>query len=249
MTEQEKLIFKEDVKKLKRGYIVILICFGIFFSCLLTCNSKKYNTLKGEYNILEKDYKKQKDGVKVFEETRKRERDSLNSEIKRRESENKKIVADNKKITSKIDNIIKKEIKVPKDVVGLTKYFNERYKTKENKVVEDKVGLAEFTAYDVSYELEEGDRVKEVLPLKDKIIDNQQSMITNLEKDKKDTETKLISAEENVQKEKDLNASAETNIENLKKQVSKGENKNVLTKILIPASFLIGGYFGFQIAK
>lgn len=249
MTEQERLVFKEDIKKLKKVYIAVIVIFGFIMMGLLTCNSQKYNRLKGEYNILEKDYLKQKDGVKVFEETRKREKDSLNSEIKRRETENKELVADTKKVISNIEKIKSKPINVPKDVIGLTKYFNERYKTKENKVVEDKVGLAEFTAYDVSYELEEGDRVKEVLPLKDKVIDNQQYLITNLEKDKQDVNTKLISAEQDVKLNKDLNASAENNINNLEKQVSKLKIKSTLTKILIPASFILGGYIGFQIAK
>lgn len=249
MTQEERQIFEEDLKKMRKGFIGIMLLFAFILLFIMNCNNNKYNQLKGEYKILNSTYENQKKEVSHFEETRRKERDSLNGEIRRREMENKKIVSDNKKIISQIQNIEKKQITVPKDIVGLTKYFNERYNTKENSVVEDKVGLTETTAYDVSYELEEGDRVKEILPLKDKLIDNQNTQITNLEKDKKDTETKLVSAELDIQKQKDLNNSANNNIQNLEKQVSKLQTKSTLTKILIPASFVLGGYLGFQIAK
>jgi len=67
-----------NYKKIFIGIVVFILCVGL----LQKCNNNKYNQLKGKYEILEDQYKKQKDGVKVFEDFRIKEKDSLNLEIK-----------------------------------------------------------------------------------------------------------------------------------------------------------------------
>lgn len=221
MTEQERLVFEQDLKKVKRGFIAIMLTLAFVLLCIMNCNNNKYNQLKGEYKVLDESYKKQKDDVKDFEETRKVEADSLNGEISKREKVNAQLSSTNEQLQTKIDVIQGRKINVPKDT----------------------------PCYELAVKAEEGQKAIEIVPLQKEIIENQGTQIVNLEKDKKDTETKLTSAELDVQKQKDLNASADVNIGNLEKQVSKLQTKSTLTKILIPASFLIGGYIGFQIAK
>jgi hypothetical protein len=59
----------------------------------------------------------------------------------------------------------------------------------------------------------------------------------------------LQDAEITVEEQKSLIAAGEKNSANLTEQVNKLENKSLLNKILIPVSFIVGGYLGIQIAK
>lgn len=234
-----------NYKKIFIGIVVFILCVGL----LQKCNNNKYNQLKGKYEILENQYKKQKDGIKVFEDFRIKEKDSLNLEIKKREKSNKDLSYQNSTLESKIKTLSDKKIVVPKDVQGLVRYFNERYKTNENKVVENKVGLTEFTAIDVSYELEEGDNLIAIDSIKTIQLKNKDTQIVSLEKDKTDIKTQLTTAEQDILKRKELEKSAEDNINNLKSQVNKLKTKSTLNKILVPVVFGVGGFLGYQIAK
>ena len=201
--------------------------------------------LEGQYLELKKQYNAQKELVNTIEKLRQEEKDSLSDEIKRREWENSDLISENNRLKEKIKN--QPKINVPKDVIGLVKYFNHRYKTNENKVVENKVGLVEEVAYDVSYELEEGDRAVEVIKTQDTIINNQDSIITNLNKDKIDLSTMLKSAENVISEQKKLQEKADENINNLNKQVKKQKRKNIWNKILIGVGTLGGFYLGTQL--
>ena len=234
-----------NYKKIFVGIVVFILCVGL----LQKCNNNEYNQLKGKYEILEDQYKKQEDSVKVFEENRIKEKDSLDLEINKREKLNKDLSYQNSTLESKIKTLYNKKIVVSKDIQGLVKYFNERYKTNENKVVENKVGLAEFTAMDVSYELEEGNNLIAIDSMKTIQLKNKDTQIANLEKDKTDLKTQLTTAEQDILKRKELEKFAENNINNLESQVNKLETKSILNKILVPVAFGVGGYLGYQIAK
>lgn len=207
------------------------------------CNNT--GELEGQYKELKKQYSAQKELVNTIEKLRQEEKDSLNNEIKTREWENSDLISENNRLREKIKN--QPKINVPKDVIGLVKYFNHRYKTNENKVVENKVGLVEEVAYDVSFELEEGDRAVETIKTQDTIINNQETIITNLNKDKKDLGTMLKSAENVISEQKKLQEKADENINNLTKQVKKQKRKNVWNKILIGVATFTGFYFGTQL--
>lgn len=232
----------------KKIIIGVIILLGILLIAQ-KCNNNRYNQLKGKYEILEEQYKKQKDCVKVFEENRIKEKDSLDLEIKKREKLNKDLSYQNSTLESKIKTLSNKKIVVPKDVQGLVKYFNERYKTNENKVVENKVGLTEFTAMDVSYELEEGDNLIAIDSMKTIQLKNKDTQIINLEKDKADIKTQLTTAEEDILRRKELQQSADENINNLKSQVKSLKTKSTLNKILVPVALGVGVFTGYQIAK
>lgn len=232
----------------KKIIIGVVILLAILFIAQ-TCNNNRYNQLKGKYEILEEQYKKQKDGVKVFEENRIKEKDSLSKEIDKREKDNKDLSYQNSSLESKIKTLSNKKIVVPKDVEGLVKYFNERYKTNENKVVENKVGLSEFTAMDVSYELEEGDNLVAIDSMKTIQLQNKDTQIVNLEKDKSDIKTQLTTAEQDILNRKALQEAADKNINNLESQVKSLKTKSTLNKILVPVALGVGGFVGYQIAK
>ena len=148
ITKTKKLFNMENLNyKRISGILLILV---ILLIIPYMCNNT--GELEGQYKELKKQYNAQKELVKIIEHLRQEEQDSLNDEIKTREWENKDLVSENNRLRDKIKN--QPRINVPKDAAGLVKYFNTRYKTDENKVVENKIGLVQEVAYDVSYELE-----------------------------------------------------------------------------------------------
>lgn len=229
-------------------YIIIVGLIILLFS-MKSCNDKKYQQLKGKYEVLKENYQNQKDTVKIVEERRIKEKDSLNKEIIKREVENKNLLSINENLESKINSLKNKPISVPKDNDNLVKYFNDRYNTTENQVIDDKVGLGNETAQDVTYDLEEGDNLQEITKLQDEQIINQKKQISNLEQDKEDVKQQLLSAELSIEEQKKLQKLADDNINNLKSQVKTLNNKNTFNKILIPVAFGVGGFIGYQIAK
>lgn len=252
MSEEEYTIFKEDLTKYKKkffitlGVIIILFLAFFFYS---RYNNNQYQQLKGEYKILEEQYSKEKDGVKVFEANRIKEKDSLTAEINKREKTNTQLSFTNSLLEDKINAILSKSFTAPKSLEGLVLYYNTVYNTTENKVIEDKVALGITTATDVSNDLEEGFRASEALPLKNEQLANKDKQIYNLEKDKIDLNTQLVSAEQDVINRKELEKTADKNIENLNSQVSKLKTKSTLNKILVPVSFAVGGFVGYKLAK
>jgi septal ring factor EnvC (AmiA/AmiB activator) len=216
---------------------------------ITTCVSNKLNRLEGQYEVLKEQYHVQKKTVSNLSLARQKEKDSLNFQISQREVQNDFLRQENDKLKGDIQNIKNRPINVPKDVIGLVRYFNERYKTTENKVLENKVALVEEVAYDVSYDLEEFDRVVEILPIQEQVIKNQDSTIVNLEKDKVDLKTQVKSAEELIKEQKEMNDLADKNINNLEKQVKTAKRKNFWNKVLIVASGVGGVFLGTQISK
>lgn len=230
-----------DVKRTVIGIIIaVVIILGI-----QKCNNDKYQMLKGEYGILEEQYNTQKKELETISEKRQKEKDSLNFIISQREVTNNLLTKENTSLRDKISAIKDRPFSVPKNLEGLVLYFNERYQTKENIIVEDKVGLGLFTAMDVSSELEEGDKAIEIIPLQVEVIKNQDTIIDNLNKDKKDLNVLIASAEDEIQKRKKLQEAREKSVENLEKQVKKANNKNFWNKVLIG----VGTISGFLIGK
>ena len=69
------------------------------------------------------------------------------------------------------------------------------------------------------------------------------------EKDKTDIKAQLTTAEEDILKRKELQQSADENINNLKSQVKSLKTKSTLNKILVPVALGVGVFTGYQIAK
>jgi hypothetical protein len=194
--------------------------------------NNKYQQLKGEYNILEKQYMAQKENAILLEQFRQKEKDSIVKLINKR---TKEVVI----IKTKIVEIQKKPINTPKTLQSSVDYYNNKYKTEENKVVEDKVGLSFKTSTEVITDLEEGVKCEEISVLKD-------SVISNLEEDKKNFTVLLFSAEKKIEADKQLQNTAEQNIKNLQKQNKNLKTKNFITTYIIPPTMF---FLGTQLKK
>lgn len=220
---------------------IIIVALILSFLLLYKCNYDRVQKLKGERNQLEKQFKEQKKVVLEISLERKKEKDSLNKEITKREEINKSLQSQNNRLKKDIQIINSTPIKPPKDLEGLSKYFNERYKTKENLVVENKVGLGLETAYDVSYELEEFDNTLKIKEKQDTIITNQEVIIDNLSKDKDALVVQVSSAEKEIKERERLQKLGEENLETIKKENRKIKTKSVFQSVIIGTiSFLIG---------
>jgi septal ring factor EnvC (AmiA/AmiB activator) len=216
---------------------------------ITTCIGKKLSGLEGEYKVLKENYEAQKSVVSSLSSARQKEKDSLNFQISQREVQNSFLRQENDKLKGDIQNIKNRPINVPKDVIGLVKYFNNRYKTKSTKVVENRVGVVEDVALDIAVELQDGDKALEILPIQEQVIKNQDSTISNLEKDKVDLKTQVSSAEDLIKEQEKLNKMAEDNINNLEQQVKKQKNKNFWNKVLIIGGSIGGFILGNSLSK
>ena len=230
----------KNIKLDYRKIAIILVIILIMLTTITTCIGKKLSGLEGEYKVLKENYEAQKSVVSSLSSARQKEKDSLNFKISQREVQNNFLRQENDKLKGDIQNIKNRPIKAPKGLDNLTQYFNDRYQTKENVVVSGKVGLGEESAMDVVSELEEFDKVVEILPIQEQVIKNQDSTISNLEKDKVDLKTQVSSAEDLIKEQEKLNKMAEENIDNLEQQVKKQKNKNFWNKVLIGVG-VIGG--------
>jgi septal ring factor EnvC (AmiA/AmiB activator) len=180
---------------------------------------------------------------------REKQKDSLNFVISQREVQNTFLKEENSHLRGNIQNIKNRPVKAPKGLENLTQYFNERYITKDNVVINDKVGLDVYTAMDVTSDLEEFDKVIEIVNVQDSIMTNNNLVINNLEKDKSNLKTQIKSAENLLEEHKELNDFAEKNIENLQKQVKSGKRKNFWNKVLIVTSGVGGFIIGKNLTK
>ena len=220
-------------------YIIIAIAV-ILFAVWYNYINNSYQRLQGEYTILKAQYEAQKENVKLLDDFRKKEKDSLNKAISSREEENKKLRLRERTLQDKIDGIKKRPIKLPTDLKTSVAYYNTEYKTVENKVIEDKVGLGLDTSGKVIEDIENGKKCEEIVVLKDGQLVSKDSVIVNLETDKKDLSVLVFSAEKQIEADKQLQKSADENINNLTKQNKKLKTTGVLTKILVPVAFVLG---------
>ena len=237
----------KNIKLDYRKITIILVIILIMLTTITTCIGKKLSGLEGEYKVLKENYEAQKSVVSSLSSARQKEKDSLNFQISQREVQNDFLRQENDKLKGDIQNIKNRPVKAPKGLDNLTQYFNDRYQTKENVVVSGKVGLGEESAMDVVSELEEFDRVVEILPIQEQVIKNQDSTISNLEKDKVDLKTQVSSAEDLIKEREKLNKMAEENIDNLEQQVKKQKNKNFWNKVLIIGGSVGGFILGSQV--
>jgi hypothetical protein len=235
----------ETLKEYKN--IVFLILALLIFCLLYNNTSRRFDKLDGQYDVLKEQYSIKKDGVQTDNKKYILVIDSIKKEIYKKEAENKVLLNNNNKLEQKINSILKTPKNIPKDLIGLVSFYNERYVTSKNKVVEEKVGLTVETAMDVSNDLVEGDRLAEILPLKNQQLKNLDSTVINLNSQKEMLSKSLSLSEEQIKNYQDLQKLADQNILTLEKQNKTLKKKNFLNKVLIPVSVATGVFIGTKI--
>ena len=236
---------KSDYKRIA----IVLLILVIITSITLKCNNDKLNRLEGQYEVLKENYQVQKSVVSSLSSARQKEKDSLNFIISQREAQTEIQKKEISSLKSQVVELRNRPKKQPTGLDGLVTYFNERYQVNDNAIVSGKVGLTEDTATDVTWDLESGDIAIEIVPKQEEIIKKQDTVISNLEKDKVDMSTMLSSAENLIEEQKKLNDLADKNIENLESQVKKHKKKSFWNKVLIVGGSIGGFILGNSLSK
>lgn len=228
------------------GTLIVSFLIGLY---VVRQQENKFLKLEGEYSVLSRNYKNRLDSVNYYKIMRKAEKDSLYIIIQNKENLNKELAQRNEILDKKITYIQNKEIVIPTTTNGLTDYYNKRYSVTDNVVIEERVGLTYQTAYNASYELEEKDKLSQVLELKNSQISNNIELIGNLEDNIGNFKTMLSSAEKEIAQREQLQISADKNIKTLEKEVKILSKNSKINKFLIPTAAVLGGFIGYKIAK
>jgi hypothetical protein len=199
-------------------------------------------TQKCGKEILKTEFNKQKEVVKTMSLERLREKDSLEYIISQREKVNDSLLKNITSIEKEIDVIRNKVVKVPKKPQEFSDYFNSRYNIKENLVIDDKVTLGSSTSTLVVLDLEEGDKNLKIIPLKDRQLLSKDSIISNLNSDKKDLSLQIFSAEKEISERIKLEELANKSIKTL-------ERKNKWNKVYVIGGVIGGFLIGNQLSK
>lgn len=228
--------------------VAIVLLIGLLFF-MISETVKKYQYLKGEIDVYKELYEKQKSLVDSLDANRLKQKDSLLIIIDKKVSEIENLEKDNKSLEERISDIKKKPIIIAETTENLVAYFNQRYETNENKVLENNVALTNTTASKVNYELEEKDHQEDIMILKDEQLVVKNTIIDNLKYNNFALNTIVDSAEKEIEERKKLEEISSKNIENLNGQVKQLRKRSTLQKILIPVGIVAGGFLGYQIAK
>lgn len=186
-----------------------------------------------------------KNEVFKISQERLKEKDSLVNLIATRTEEKEKLNKDLEGYKRDTKKVKEREIAVPEDMEGLTEYFNTRYESNSAKPVDSRLGLLVSTATKVAYQLEERENLLEITHLQEQQILTQDTLLSLSYQNEKDLNQMLSSAENEIQERISLQDIAESNINNLEKQVDKLKKKN---KFIIPAA-IIGVLLGITISN
>lgn len=237
-----------DNKTQTRDKILQAILMTIILAIVITMGYGlyRYYTLKQD-NLIEKHLNNYKDSIKVQEELRKKEKDSLFLLIADRDLEIDILTKKNNSIESKIKDIENTKVKIPENK---SEYFNNRYQTDKNTEQKDGgVNLVKLSAEKVIVELGQKDLLSMILPLKDTIILNKDMEIAMLNDNNKDLKTMMTTAEDEIRIRAEYQNAAEANIEELKRQNKKLIKNKKINNILLPVAIVASATVGYAIAK
>ena len=226
-----------NFSRIKNIFIIVLV---ILLTVLYYNNpailSERSRVAKATYKDAKKEYKEN-------QEKRDEKIDSLQKEIDKRDVEYQILLTESNELDKQMLIAKDKQRKIPPDIIGLKKYYEEKYKT---TVIANEKSLTftEATSTDISYDLETGILCAEMDSLKSSKINIQDKQIVSLEEDKKSlNKVNEIRMKENEDL-KSLNESAENNIKALTKENHKRKTGGFIKNLIIPVSFALGFILG-----
>jgi flagellar motility protein MotE (MotC chaperone) len=159
------------------------------------------------------------------------------------------------KIASLEDKIKDREAQGVKDkekiknlsLVQRAQELNKIYKTNQATATNTSVDLQGDLSQRVLETIYEADECQDIVADKDSIITEQKGIIKNSEKEAANFETMLNSAEKQIKQQKELQESADKNIDNLEKQNKKLRTKSTLNKIFTGIGIGVGVFIGTQL--
>jgi hypothetical protein len=208
---------------------------AIAFALLITLVTCQRNSLK-EQIILEEKIKTAEDGLKIFEESRLREKDSLLALNEKSQKEIDSLKKENEKSEQKVKDLKKSRKKIKKQVenktlVQVADTLRTIYKTDKVVATDISVNLLGNIPNKVLSDIVEKDSLEKEVAEKDKQLENKDNIISELEDINFNQTTMLISAEEQIKKEKENSELKDKLNKNLTKQVKKPRVGQILIGI------------------
>lgn len=246
-------MIKQTLTQYKREIIIVVLV--ILLLSVGFCSHNRQKTLQGEYNILKEQYQTQKDGVKVIEESRHREKDLLNKENKKLEE---KTNSSEKRVVELYDNIqkLKKQTQKQKEqlknmsYVELAQEINIQFNSNEASATSNSVDLKGDLPSKVLEVVYDANECQYVVASKDEQLKEKDIQIGNTKQELKNTVSMLFSAENEIEQKDLLQETADRNIKNLEKQNRNLKVKSFLTAYILPPLIFIGGvYVGTKVVK
>lgn len=240
----------ENLKK--NNLLKTILIFLIVIASMLVVGAilnNKFQILEGEKKVLQEQLNTKRDEISKLNQERLIEREALQKEILYREKQNEVLIEQFSKVEKAITNIEERPIFIPTTLPSAVNYFNTRYVTTENKNDSTSVLLAKNTTFKVIEDLEEGDKVKAILPLKNEQLTINNKIIHNLEQDKQSYIRQISTAEMELKERLKLQELSDKKTDVLNSQLKTLKIKNTIHKWLIPVGVIVGGYIGSQYIK
>lgn len=245
-----KQLYDKDWKKA----LIVVGIFLLFTFGLQNWNDNRLNVLKGEYNIISEQYESQKENVKSLELKRKKETDSLTKENlslkqSRKDSETRYNRLEAEYNSRKKEYAINRERVKNLNNIEIAQELNDIYKTKDAVATDTSVNLNNNLPNHVLQTISDANECQQDIVTREKQIAEKNIQLDATKEELANTQVMLNSANNTIKADKVLKDAGEKNIENLKEQVNKYENKSTLEKIMIPAAAIGGFIIGNQLRK
>ena len=200
---------------------------------LVTCQRNSLTKLQKEQVVLEEKIKTAEDGLKIFEESRLREKDLLLVLNEKSQKEIDSLKKENEKSKETVRQIQKSRKKVKQQIKNKTlaqvaDTLKVIYKTDKVEATDTSVNLSGDIPNKVLSDVVEKDSLEKEVAEKDKQLENKDNIISELEDINFNQTTMLISAEEQIKKEKENSELKDKLNKNLNKQLKKPKIGNLL---------------------
>lgn len=212
-----------------------VVAFALLLT-LVTCQRNNLTKLQKNQIVLEEKIKTAEDGLKIFEESRLREKDSLLALNEKAEKEKDSLEREVEKSKDRVKQLQKSRKKVKeqiknKTLVQVADTLKVIYKTKDVVATDISVNLLGNIPNKVLSDVVEKDSLEKEVAEKDKQLEDKDNIISELEDINFNQTTMLISAEEQIKKEKENSELKDKLNKNLTKQVKKPRVGQILIGI------------------
>lgn len=229
------------------GIICLLVFFGVK-SCVN--NQQKFEA--GKNQVLKEQVKKLQDGVKVFDNTVIKLKDSIKAEDIRKQNQinefqQKAKDSEKKVLALQESNKKQKELIRNKNLVEVAEALNENYSSKDAVATFNSVDVKPPMTYQILETIADANTAQDIIKEKDMQLASKDSVVNFKDSQLKNKDISLKATEKSLDSYKELNV-LQTNLNNgLEKENSKLKTKSWLEKALIPVSVGIGFWLGTKI--
>lgn len=235
-------------------YYFIAIGAVVLVLFLRGCANDSFQQSKGENSVLEKQVKKEKDGLQLEKERRLREKDSINKKIAEKDKEVKQL---KDKLSQSDFKIAELELKLGKDklkiknmsLVKVADTLNSIYGGKNATANSSDISVKGNLPYQLVETAVENSFSKNVIKEKDKQLVVFDSIVSAKDKIISNKDILIVSAEKNIDKAEQLQKAQEDLNKGLEKENKKLKKRNFLDKVLIPIAGAAGVFAGLQLAR